>query len=133
MRYPALSYHIVCPQRCGISQGERSFHDLRKKLKKRDKALAHAPMSGNIPKMDARSIEGAIGAFMENVRARSPSEHTPASYATDLRQFAEHLADQGIDDVGKVDGPTLRAYLRALSGWGFAKATLARKLSSLRS
>lgn len=70
---------------------------------------------------------------MENVRARSPSEHTPASYATDLRQFAEHLADQGIDDVGKVDGPTLRAYLRALSGWGFAKATLARKLSSLRS
>lgn len=76
---------------------------------------------------------GAIDAFIEYVQHRSPSDHTSISYASDLRQFADYLEAQGIGDVGRVDTPVLRAYLRTLSGWSFAKATVARKLSSLRS
>ena len=76
---------------------------------------------------------GAIDAFIEDVQHRSPSDHTSISYASDLRQFADYLEAQGIGDVGKVDTPVLRAYLRTLSGWDFSKATVARKLSSLRS
>ena len=83
--------------------------------------------------MDTRTIEGAINAFIESVRGKSPSDHTHVSYASDLRQFAEYLETQGIVALDDVDASALRAYLRFMSGWGFAKATVARKLSSLRS
>ncbi|MCR5346900.1 MAG: tyrosine-type recombinase/integrase [Fretibacterium sp.] len=79
------------------------------------------------------TISGAIDAFIEYVQHRSPSDHTCISYASDLHQFADYLEAQGIEDVGRVDMLVLRAYLRTLSGWSFAKATVARKLSSLRS
>ena len=82
--------------------------------------------------MDNRTIDGAIDAFIESIQDRSPSDYTPASYASDLRQFAEYLEAQGVKGVEAVDAPVLRAYLRSLSGWGFARATVARKLSSLR-
>ncbi|MCR4819373.1 MAG: tyrosine-type recombinase/integrase [Fretibacterium sp.] len=76
---------------------------------------------------------GAIDAFIEYVQHRSPSDHTAISYASDLRQFSDYLEAQGMGgDVGRVDTPVLRAYLRTLSGWNFSRATMARKLSSLR-
>ena len=75
----------------------------------------------------------AIDAFIGYVQHRSPSDHTSINYASDLRQFADYLETQGMEDVGQVDTPVLRGYLRTLSGWDFSKATVARKLSSLRS
>ena len=78
-------------------------------------------------------MDGAIDAFTEYVRHRSPSDHTFVNYSSDLRQFADYLEAQGMDDVAQVDTPVLRAYLRTLSGWNFSRATVARKLSSLRS
>ena len=78
-------------------------------------------------------MDGAIDAFMEYVQDRSPSDHTFVNYASDLRQFADYLRAQGVESVDGVDTPLLRGYVRTLSGWKFAKATVARKLSSLRS
>ena len=82
--------------------------------------------------VQARAVSDLIDAFMECVQYRSPSDHTFVNYSSDLRQFADYLEAQGIDDIGRVDTSVLRAYLRTLSGWNFAKATVARKLSSLR-
>ena len=82
--------------------------------------------------MDARTIGDAIDAFMTHIGGRSSSEHTRISYATDLRQFADYLGRRGVEDVGLVEPAILRAYLRELSGWGYARATISRKLSSLR-
>ena len=83
--------------------------------------------------MNTITIDSAIDNFIQSLQDRSPSEHTFINYASDLRQFAEYLEAQAMGDVGAVDVPTLRAYLRELFGWGYAKATVARKLSSLRS
>ena len=78
-------------------------------------------------------IGAAIAAFLEDVRNRSGSGHTVTSYETDLRQLAEYLTEQGVESLRDVDVGLLRAYLRALFGWGFTKTTISRKLSSLRS
>lgn len=77
-------------------------------------------------------IDGAIGAFLAHVGSRTASEHTLTNYAVDLKQFSEYLAGRSLSDVGLVDPAVLRAYLRELSGWGYARTTISRKLSSLR-
>lgn len=82
--------------------------------------------------MDAKTIDGAIGAFLAHVGSRTASEHTLTNYAVDLKQFSEYLEGRSLSDVGLVDPAVLRAYLRELSGWGYARATISRKLSSLR-
>ena len=82
--------------------------------------------------MDARTIDGAIGAFLAHVGSRTASEHTLTNYAVDLKQFSEYLEGRSLSDVGLVDPAVLRAYLRELSGWGYARTTISRKLSSLR-
>ena len=83
--------------------------------------------------MTAEMMDHLIDAFVESVQNRSQSEHTLVNYASDLKQFAEYLEGCGVAEVRSVEAPTLRAYLRALFDWGYAKATVARKLSSLRS
>lgn len=82
--------------------------------------------------MSVKTIDDAIESFMAHVGSRSSSEHTLVNYATDLRQFAAYLEEQSISDIGLVEPAVLRAYLRALSGWNFARTTISRKLSSLR-
>lgn len=82
--------------------------------------------------MDAKTIDGAIGAFLAHIGSRTASEHTLTNYAVDLKQFSEYLAGRSLSDVGLVDPAVLRAYLRELSGWGYARTTISRKLSSLR-
>ncbi|NLL36746.1 MAG: tyrosine-type recombinase/integrase [Fretibacterium sp.] len=77
-------------------------------------------------------LDASIASFLEHVRNTSPSEHTFVSYETDLRQFAEYLGELGLETADAVETATLRAYLRALFGWGFTKSTISRKLSSLR-
>ena len=74
-----------------------------------------------------------IELFTNHIRDISPSDNTFINYASDLRQFEEYLAAQGVDKVEDVDTPVLRGYVRTLFGWGFEKSTIARKLSSLRS
>ena len=78
--------------------------------------------------MDARTIDGAIGAFLAHVGSKTASEHTLNNYAVDLKQFSEYLEGQSLSDVGLVDPAVLRAYLRELSGWGYARTTISRKL-----
>ena len=69
---------------------------------------------------------------MVYVGGRSASGHTRVSYAADLKQFAEYLEGRSVSDIGLVEPALLRAYLRELAGWGYARATISRKLSSLR-
>ena len=49
-----------------------------------------------------------------------------------MRQFTSYLEGLGIENLEAVDMSILRSYLRNMSGWGFSKATVARKLSALR-
>lgn len=80
------------------------------------------------------SIAGAADSFVRAGRAgRDLSPHTIAAYASDLEQFSTWAARGRIDSLGDLDRKVLRRYLAYLSQRGYARRTLARKVSVVRS
>ncbi len=64
---------------------------------------------------------------------RNVSPYTVRNYTTDLLGFFQFLRDEGISSLNEVDRHTLRDYLSQLMEQGFVKASIARKLSAIRS
>jgi len=64
---------------------------------------------------------------------RNASAYTVRNYKTDLLGFFQFLRTKGISSLKEVDKHTLRDYLSQLMEQGFVKASIARKLSAIRS
>ena len=64
---------------------------------------------------------------------RNVSAYTVRNYTKDLLEFFGFVSESGIDTLKKVNKQTLRAYLARLMEQGFAKSSIARKLSAIRS
>jgi integrase/recombinase XerC len=64
--------------------------------------------------------------------AKGRSKNTTVNYAVDLAQFADYLESAGVLSPKELDRACLRGFLRELSGYGFSRRSIARKLSSLR-
>ncbi|MBA7681630.1 Tyrosine recombinase XerD [subsurface metagenome] len=64
---------------------------------------------------------------------RNASPYTVRNYTTDLLDFFQFLRDKEIGSLKEVDRHTLRDYLSHLMERGFVKASIARKLSAIRS
>ena len=64
---------------------------------------------------------------------RNVSPYTVRNYATDLSGFFQFLRDKGIKSLKEVDKHVLRSYLSQLMEQGIVKASIARKLSAIRS
>ncbi|MBN1693578.1 MAG: tyrosine recombinase XerC [Dehalococcoidales bacterium] len=64
---------------------------------------------------------------------KNVSAYTVRNYTGDLLEFFTFVSKSGIDTLKKVDKQTLRAYLAELMRKGFAKSSIARKLSAIRS
>ncbi len=64
---------------------------------------------------------------------RNSSPYTVRNYTTDLLDFFQFLKDKGINSLKEVDRHVLRDYLSHLMEKGFVKASIARKLSAIRS
>jgi site-specific recombinase XerD len=76
----------------------------------------------------------AVEAFVEHVgdeRGRRPN--TVAAYRRDATDLARCCHDWGIDHPAEVELSTLRRYLADLADRGYARATVARRASVLRS
>lgn len=73
--------------------------------------------------------------FLRYLRAeRNASEHTVDHYASDLRQFCDFLERKSHGRaLTDVDYRTVRSYLAELGAQEYARRSLARKLSALRS
>lgn len=80
-------------------------------------------------------VTEAVDTFLTYLRSeRNYSPHTVASYADDLRSFAEFLgARAGVRSPGAVRPAHLRDYLGTLLSEGYARRSVARKLACLRS
>ncbi len=79
-------------------------------------------------------MDDCIGAFLRHrLESRGDSEHTVRAYASDLAQFAQYLDEQGVTEVASVDLADVRKYLAHLVQTNYARTTIARKLSSIRS
>jgi len=79
----------------------------------------------------AADPEGRSAAFLRDLEVRGGSASTRRSYASDLQQLMEWLAACGCT-VDTLDRRAVRAYSAHLGRRGYAPATLARKLSTLR-
>jgi integrase/recombinase XerC len=64
---------------------------------------------------------------------RNASPYTVRNYTSDLLDFFQFLGTKGIGSLEEVDKHTLRNYLAQLMEQGFVKASIARKLSAIRS
>lgn len=60
------------------------------------------------------------------------ADNTVVNYAVDLAQFADYLDSSGYESLSELDIGCLRGFLREMSGFGFSKSSIARKLSTLR-
>ena len=64
---------------------------------------------------------------------RNVSPYTVRNYTTDLLDFFQFLGTKGIGSLKEVDRYVVRDYLSHLMGRGLVKASIARKLSAIRS
>ena len=80
----------------------------------------------------AADPRGRTAAFLRDLEVRGGAAATRRSYGSDLQQFLEWLAERG-GTVETLDRRAVRAYSADLGRRGYAPATLARKLSTLRS
>lgn len=78
------------------------------------------------------NISSDIDEFMLYMTSLGRSDNTIVNYAVDLAQFADYMEAAGVSSLSELKMDFLRAFLRELSGYGFSKSSVARKLSSLR-
>ena len=82
----------------------------------------------------AVTIDGVASAFVRSLGAdRGLSGHTLAAYTSDLRQFSAWAARGGVHSVADIDRRLLRRYLGFLAERRYARRSVARKASALRS
>ena len=78
------------------------------------------------------SFNSLLDSFLAYLRNnKSCSENTIVNYAVDLAQYADFIEAQGLDAL-TVTTTVIRAYLRSLSGFGYASSSIARKLSAIK-
>jgi tyrosine recombinase XerC len=79
-------------------------------------------------------MQGVFGRYLAYLEAeKNVSVYTVRNYSKDLQEFFQFAANQGLDTLRKVDKQTLRSFLAYLLKQGFAKSSIARKLSAIRS
>lgn len=77
--------------------------------------------------------ESLLQEYLQVLRSeRNRSPYTLRNYATDLRAYFSFLAGEGLDLL-TTDRHTIRAYLASLADAGFAPASVARKVSTIKS
>lgn len=79
------------------------------------------------------NISGYIDEYMLFMRsALGRTDNTVINYAVDLVQFVDYLDACGVSEPQVLNLELLRGFLREMSGYGFSKSSIVRKLSSLR-
>ena len=83
--------------------------------------------------MNENEWQTLLNGFTEHLRAeKGLADLTIRNYAADIQPLYEYMAQSGIADMRALDRHTLRAYLAWLNRLGYARPSVARKLSTLR-
>lgn len=70
---------------------------------------------------------------MASIKIKNYSEHTLVNYRIDLEQFVEFMRRRAVQTWPQVGMTEIRAYLAYLTKLGLARASVLRKIASLRS
>lgn len=91
-------------------------------------------MQGSPPCVSFRAVDDAVANYLEHLRhARQSSPHTLRAYESDLGQFAAFAKERGAAAPRDATPLLVRGYLAQLRSSGLARASVARKLASIRS
>jgi integrase/recombinase XerC len=86
------------------------------------------------PQTDQTAMDDYLDRFIIYLIAeKNASPYTIKNYRHEIEQFLAFLKAEGIDSWEKVDRHVLRRYLAWLKDRGYVKASIARKVSELRS
>ena len=84
--------------------------------------------------MPSDVMDRALDRYLFHLQAeRNSSPHTLMNYRRDIEGFAEFCRKEGIEWWGEVDRPLLRRWLAWLGSQGFVRASIARKVTEVRS
>ena len=80
------------------------------------------------------SVQHVIERFLKAARVeRDLSAHTLSAYASDLEQFTEWARRNQVTDIESINRRLLRRFIAFLNQRGYARRSIARKRSALRS
>lgn len=80
------------------------------------------------------SFQEALNRYMAHLLGeRNASAFTARNYRREIGEFLRFLAGDGIRDWAQIDRATLRRYLVWLQAQGYVRASMARRISELRS
>lgn len=78
-------------------------------------------------------LSAKVDSFLGYLRvALNSSEHTVANYAVDLCQFLDYLENQNVREPREIERQHIRAFIRDILGFGYARTSAARKLSAIK-
>jgi integrase/recombinase XerC len=81
-----------------------------------------------------RLFAGQIHAFLETLRIEKRySPHTIENYQRDLFAFADYCAEEGMNQLAKINVHQLRSFTARSHRQGLASSSIARRLSAIRS
>ncbi|PKR87049.1 tyrosine recombinase XerC [Heyndrickxia camelliae] len=81
-----------------------------------------------------KGLENCLNSYIEYIQIeKNYSEYTIKFYRQDIEHFFMFMSEQSISDVSKVEYFDARLYLTQLYSGKYKRASLARKISSLRS
>ncbi len=79
------------------------------------------------------SLEKEAANFFRFLKQKNYSAHTRHSYAVDLAQFLHFIREKGVREWEEIAFAHIRAYLAEMKRKGYSRATVVRKIASLRS
>lgn len=83
--------------------------------------------------MSAIEIPYLAEEFLKYLEARGMSRHTLVNYRIDIESFWKTMQELQIKDLSEVDHSVIRRYLAELAAKKYARRTISRRLSSIRS
>jgi integrase/recombinase XerC len=79
-------------------------------------------------------MDALIDGFLADLHGSGgASPHTARAYSADLAHFGAYIEDAGYSRLDAIDVSVVRGYLRHLVEENYARSTIARKLSAIRS